>query len=131
MNGKRYFLDTNAIVQLLAGNQEVLHILSGAEYVATSVICVLEFLAFPDLDEHDKKLFQTFIAQLDVYDLMIRDKPLTEKVLDLRRSRALKLPDAIIAASAKLTNSRLLTADKKLLGLADIDAMQYTVLADC
>lgn len=44
MNGRRYFLDTNAIVQVLAGNRELLALLSDAEYVATSIICELEFL---------------------------------------------------------------------------------------
>ena len=47
MSGNRYFLDTNAIVQLLAGNPDVIDILSGASYIAISVICELEFLSFP------------------------------------------------------------------------------------
>lgn len=39
MNGRRYFLDTNAIVALLAGNRMLLELLNQADYVATSVIC--------------------------------------------------------------------------------------------
>jgi predicted nucleic acid-binding protein len=45
MSGRRYFLDTNAIVQLLSGNHSLLTTLAGAAYVATSVICELEFLS--------------------------------------------------------------------------------------
>ena len=32
MNGKRYLLDTNAIVQLLAGNKELAGIVRGADF---------------------------------------------------------------------------------------------------
>ena len=60
MNGRRYFLDTNAIVQILSGNRELLALLMDAEYVATSVICELEFLSFPLLLEEDAALFSQF-----------------------------------------------------------------------
>jgi len=40
MNGNRYFLDTNAIIQLLAGNSDVTDILSDASYIAISVLPV-------------------------------------------------------------------------------------------
>ena len=38
MNGRRYFLDTNAVVSLLAGNRTLLEMLNQADYVATSVM---------------------------------------------------------------------------------------------
>ena len=39
----RLLLDTNAIIQLLAGNKELLELVSSADFVATSIICELEF----------------------------------------------------------------------------------------
>ena len=55
MNGRRYFLDTNAIVQLLSGNPSILETISEAEYIATSVICEVEFFSFSGLTEEDRK----------------------------------------------------------------------------
>jgi hypothetical protein len=130
MNGKRYFLDTNAIVQLLAGNQELLTLLNQADYVATSVICELEYLVFPGLADEDKKLFEQFRAQVDVTDLCSEDTQLKEKILELRSEKKMKLPDAIIAASAMQNNCALLTADKKLLIHAGINSKSYTKLGN-
>jgi tRNA(fMet)-specific endonuclease VapC len=57
MNGNRYLLDTNAIIQLLKGNSEIAGILKNAKYIACSVISVIEFLSFSNLEAEDKSLF--------------------------------------------------------------------------
>lgn len=114
MSGNRYFLDTNAIVQLLAGNPDVLNILSKASYIAISVICELEFLAFPGLTENDRRLFDSFAKRVEVIDLCSSDSELKDRILAFRSGRKLKLPDAIIAASASVHACVLLTADKRL-----------------
>jgi tRNA(fMet)-specific endonuclease VapC len=125
MNGKRYFLDTNAIVQLLSGNRDLLNILSDAVYVATSVICELEFLSFPGLSKDDQLLFQKFLARVDVVDLCSGDDLLKEKVLALRAEKKLKLPDAVIAASSAVHACILLTADSQLLKTTSLMVRGY------
>ena len=115
MSGKRYYVDTNAIIQLLAGNRELLEKLNQAAYVATSVICELEYFAFPNLADEDKELFEQFRPQVDVTDLCSADTQLKEKISELRSQKNLKLPDAIIAASALQNDCILLTADQNLL----------------
>jgi predicted nucleic acid-binding protein len=125
MSGKRYFLDTNAIVQLLAGNRNLLKMLNQADYVATSVICELEYLAFPDLADEDKELFEEFRKKVCVTDLCSGDSQLKEQILRLRVEKKIKLPDAIIAASAMNQKSVLLTQDKQLLNHAGLCAESY------
>lgn len=125
MNGKRYFLDTNAIVQLLAGNPDVADILRGASSVLTSVICELEFLAFPKLSKQDKRLFGEFMKRVNVVDVCSSDSALKERLLEFRATRRLKLPDAIIAASASVHQCTLLTADSQLLNIEGVSARQY------
>ena len=44
MSGEFYFLDTNTIIQLLKGNQELIKILKEAEFIACSIISKLERL---------------------------------------------------------------------------------------
>ena len=125
MNGRRYFLDTNAIVALLAGNRILLEMLNQAEFVATSVICELEYLAFSDLPDEDKELFEQFKDQVYVTDLCSTDARLKEQILALRTEKKLKLPDAIISASAMIQRSVLLTEDKQLLNHAGISTERY------
>jgi len=69
MNGNRYLLDTNTIIQLLLGNEHLLRIVNGADYVATSVICEIEFLCFPNLPEEDRKLFDQFKGKTEIFDV--------------------------------------------------------------
>lgn len=115
MSGKRYFLDTNAIIQLLVGSRELLELLNQADYVATSVICELEYLAFPGLADEDKALFEQFSEQVEVTHLCSGDIQLKKLILALRSEKKLKLPDAIIAASAMQKDCTLITADDELL----------------
>jgi tRNA(fMet)-specific endonuclease VapC len=127
MNGKRYFLDTNTIVQLLSGNPSVLEIVYNAEYIATSVICEIEFFSFADLTEEDRVLFGEFAHKIEIIDLCSSSIALKERIYNLRSKKKLKLPDAIVAASAAVNECILLTADKKLLNVSDIHALSYEV----
>lgn len=54
MNGKRYLLDTNAVIQLLAGNPSLRKMVEDSDFLAISVISKLEFLSYPDLTEDEK-----------------------------------------------------------------------------
>jgi len=125
MNGKRYFLDTNAIVALLAGNSKLLELLNGAAHVATSVICELEYLAFPDLPEEDKALFEQFREKVHVVDLASGDGQMKDWILRLRIEKKLKLPDAIIAGSTMSQACVLLTEDKQLLNHEGVCSESY------
>jgi len=125
MNGKRFFLDTNAVVQLLSGNTELLNTPEGAAYVATSVICELEFLSFSGLSEKDRQLFQSFLARISVVDVCTGDIQLKKRIQDFRREKKLKLPDAVIAASAAVHACLLVTADKHLLKIPGLAVQGY------
>lgn len=125
MSGNRWFLDTNAIVQILTGHPGLLTLLSDADYVATSVICELEFLSFPSLLEDDAELFNQFIKRVEVIDVVTENLPLKKRILELRSIRKLKLPDAIIAASSVVSGCTLITADRQLLNVEGLDARGY------
>ncbi len=127
MNGRRYFLDTNAIVQVLAGNCELLALLSDAEYVATSIICELEFLSFPALPEEDAMLFRQFSKRVEMVDLASGDLSLKNRILEIRSARKLKLPDAIIVASSAISGCTLITADRQLLNMRELDVQGYAL----
>ncbi|NLX25870.1 MAG: type II toxin-antitoxin system VapC family toxin [Lentisphaerae bacterium] len=127
MSGRRYFLDTNAIVQLLSGNPSILELLSDAEYIATSIICEIEFFSFTDLTEEDRVLFEKFTRKVEIIDLRSVDTDTKEQIYRLRSAKKLKLPDAVIVATASVNECILLTADKKLLNVPDINVLSYKV----
>ncbi|MCD4818953.1 MAG: PIN domain-containing protein [Candidatus Cloacimonetes bacterium] len=120
MNGNRFLLDTNCIINLLNGTSKDLILnLEKAEWIGISIISQLEFLSFPDLSESDRILFKRFSECITVIGLAENNSELLNQVINIRIQKNLKLPDCIILATAKYTNSILLTQDKKLLSSND------------
>jgi tRNA(fMet)-specific endonuclease VapC len=114
MNGERYLLDTNAIVCLLRGDQALHQRLQRAEWVGISILSQIEFLAFPNLSANDRGIFQQFADSIDVVGLDRAERSLIDRVVILRAQYRLKLPDAIIAATAIERAAILITEDRQL-----------------
>jgi predicted nucleic acid-binding protein len=108
---KKYLLDTNAVIELLQGSTDS-KLLENAEWIGISIITALEFLSFPKLTIHDKKLFNKFSERIEVIDLTILNKTHLNLCINLRKKYKLKLPDAIIAATSISCKSYLITNDK-------------------
>ncbi len=115
MNGDRYVLDTNAVIALLRGHLGLQRFLRDATWVGISIISKLEFLVFPNLTDADEALFNRFLERVDVVDLTDGNVSLQRLVIKLRKDFALKLPDAIIVATALDAKANLLTDDQRLL----------------
>ncbi|QYX30852.1 type II toxin-antitoxin system VapC family toxin [Sphaerospermopsis torques-reginae] len=115
MNGDRYLLDTNAVVAVLQGNTQLLQILQNADWIGISVISQIEFLAFSGLRELDHQLFQEFIQRVEVVGLSAKDTLLIDNIIKIRQQYRLKLPDAVITATAIQNTASLVTADQELI----------------
>lgn len=115
MSGSKYLLDTNIIIGLLKGHQPVLSILQERKaelnLCAYSFISRIELLGYPGITEAEVQGV-TRILQVMGY------LPMTEEIEDLtiqiRRQHRLKIPDAIIAATARANSLELLTLDQQL-----------------
>ncbi|MBE9235239.1 type II toxin-antitoxin system VapC family toxin [Anabaena aphanizomenioides LEGE 00250] len=115
MNGDSYLLDTNAVVAVLQGNTQLLQILQNADWIGISVISQIEFLAFSGLSELDYQLFQEFIQRVEVVGLSAKDTLLIDNIIKIRQQYRLKLPDAVITATAIQNTASLVTADQELI----------------
>jgi predicted nucleic acid-binding protein len=79
--------------------------------VLVSVITELELLSYPSLTVHERFQIDRFLRDVSIVELTQNIK---EGVIKLRREHRLKLPDAIIAATALWENADLLTNDERL-----------------
>jgi hypothetical protein len=102
-------LDTNAILYLLGG--KLTQPLTPALYYV-SVISEMELLSYPSLDDAALANIRGFLSEVTLVELT---EEIRQLAIDLRRRHALKLPDAIIAATALSLHAQLLTNDTKLL----------------
>ena len=125
MNGKRYLLDTNAVIQLLAGNPSLRKMVEDSDFLAISVISKLEFLSYPDLTEDEKNAFYELLEDLTVFDLTASDDALIQEAVAMRIDGGLKLPDAVIAASAFVHDCEVITNDAHFAHQKRVQARTY------
>ncbi len=125
MNGKRYLLDTNAVIQLLAGNPPLRKMVEDSDFLAISVISKLEFLSYPDLTEDEKIAFHELLEDLTVFDLTASDDALIQEAAAMRIDGGLKLPDAVIAATALINDCEVITNDAHFAHQKRVQARTY------
>ncbi|MDQ1362889.1 MAG: hypothetical protein QG652_749 [Pseudomonadota bacterium] len=112
-------LDTNAVVYLQKGL--LAEVLPPGEY-AISVITEMELLSYRGLIDEQKIWLEEFISNLQVYDI---DKDIKQCAIELRRDYQMRLPDAIIAATAISRKALLLTNDADF---SQVPALHYQQL---
>ena len=61
---------------------------------------------------NDINLFDEFASIITVLDLNASDRALKNKIIEIRNFYKIKLPDAIVAATAIINDAELITSDK-------------------
>jgi len=123
--GQRFLIDTNVIIDytsnLIAGNGTafVENIFNTA--FNTSVVVKIEVLGYNDAPAK-MQLLEEFLSSATIYPL---DDAITQKTIELRRIKKIKLGDAIIAATALVYGLVLITRNindfKNINGITYID----------
>ncbi|MGA1368835.1 MAG: PIN domain-containing protein [Blastocatellia bacterium] len=109
-----FLLDTNALIHLQSGKLAV-PLPEGAYGI--SVITEIELLSWPQLQSDAELVWRGLLAKFRRVDL---EAQVCEAAIRLRRQHRLRLPDAIIAASALVCHAILLTNDQRLLTIPDV-----------
>ena len=88
------------------------------EQCAVSQITRMELLSFPGITRDEERRIDAFLSACHVCRL---DERTEQEAIRLRRLTNLKLPDAIIAASALVRGATLLTLDRRMkVGIASL-----------
>jgi predicted nucleic acid-binding protein len=112
---EKLVLDTNAVINILNDKEKSRFLdenFPDNEKVV-SVITQIELLGYPDITQETDELIRSF---LDDIIIILPDIEIVETAIQIRRNKpAIKLPDAVIAASAIALNAILVTNDDNLL----------------
>uniref|UniRef100_Q3ASS2 Ribonuclease VapC n=1 Tax=Chlorobium chlorochromatii (strain CaD3) TaxID=340177 RepID=Q3ASS2_CHLCH len=115
MSGLKYILDTNIIIGLLKANPTAIALAESVRLdlgeCAISQITRMELLGCKGISEAEESSIHQFLACCVV--LMI-DETVECEAIRFRKHSSLKLPDAIIAATAQVHNLNLLSLDERL-----------------
>ncbi len=123
MSGSKLFVDTNILLYFLNGDLEVIEMISDKDLVI-SFITELELQAFPKISADSEEIIQGLLKNCTIIDITPEIKELT---IEFRKKSKLKLPDAIIAATAFYFKLPILTADKQFRTIDELEVIMYVI----
>jgi predicted nucleic acid-binding protein len=115
MNGSNYLLDTNILVYALKGLESVKPYFEEDCYL--SVITEIEILGVPGLSKRDTGIRQSALEYCTIIPLT---NSIKNEAIRLKQEFKVKLPDAVIAATALAEGFTLITADRGFLRFASL-----------
>lgn len=114
--------DTNILIEFLKREPAAVGIILRLRYehqpVLISVVTATELLAYPSVTADEYTRIADFINSLTVLPVTM---PIAHRAALLKRTYRLALGDSLIAATALVHNLSLLTRDKELLRLKEIE----------
>lgn len=116
MNGSKYLVDTNVLLYVITGNRAVFEYINERFFI--SEITEIELLGNKGITDLQLKYRTKIIENCTIVGLSEYIKRLT---IQLKQNYTLKIPDAIIAATAIYLNLPLLTADKDFKKIKELD----------
>lgn len=121
VNKSPILFDTNIALYYLGGRL-IDPLPAGIYYI--SIISEMELLSYPHLNENEEKQIQSFLSQLLIINI---DRSVKKAAIVLRKQYTLKLPDAIIAATAQSLQATLLTNDRQLLNIESLITQSMSI----
>ena len=105
MNGNSALLDSNIIIYL--SKREVpLSFLDQFDSHYISVITYMEVLGYQFRDSKEEEFIR---EMMEVFSVLFIDQKIADMAIEIRKKQRIKLPDAIIAATAKVLDLCLIT----------------------
>jgi hypothetical protein len=115
-------LDTNVVLYFLGGR--LTNPLPSGQYFV-SVITEIELLSYPSLSSDEEVQIRDFLAKIIVVEL---ESSIKDLAITFRKQYRLRLPDAIIAATAQVLKATLFTNDVRLVNLVEIKTQSVQIV---
>ena len=123
MIGNSIVLDTNIVLYLLNGDDELASILNQMQ-LYVSVITEIELLGYKEISNDDKVKIKYFLSECIIVPLNDEIKNLC---IAIKQTSKVKTPDAIVAATSIYNQIPLITSDKGFEKIQDLDLFLYKV----
>lgn len=119
MNGSSIVADTSLLVNFFNGMELALEILEDRT-IWYATITEIELLCYPKLSKDEAALIKSFLEQCVQQDLT---KSVRYEAITIRKKYRLKIPDAIIAATAITCSLPLITMDSDFEQVENLDVL--------
>ncbi|MDZ4810285.1 MAG: PIN domain-containing protein [Bacteroidota bacterium] len=121
--GKKFWLILIYFLYLLKGNDTLEEMLQGKN-IYVSFITELELIGFKTITAKEEKQIESLLSECLIVSL---NDSIKEKYVEIRRKYSLKLADAIIAATAIVSGTPLITSDKQFKTIKELKLITYEV----
>ncbi len=112
--GLKYLIDTNIFIRHIVGETEYSHLFKedfmNENVILTSQIVKIELLSYSGLTDITEQVLKNMLNQFNIIGIT---GEIEYETIQLRKDSKIKLPDAIIAATAIVEDATLVTYDKK------------------
>ncbi len=108
MNGNKGVLDSNVIIDASKGIVSTQEIVNEYDYLYTSIISYVETKGYNYSDNEEKEIVTQILNSVEIVDV---NKEIADIAIEYRKIKKIKLPDALVLATAKHLNADLLTSD--------------------
>ena len=110
MSGNKGILDSNLIIFFSRGKIDLAKLRSKYDEFYVSIITYMEVYAYEFAIQTERDLIDQFFQSVEIVEI---NKEIADQAIIYRKnkSKKIKLPDAIILASAKYVNADLLSDD--------------------
>ncbi|HEY9601842.1 MAG TPA: type II toxin-antitoxin system VapC family toxin [Allocoleopsis sp.] len=115
-------LDTNVVLYFLGGR--LAKPLPSGQYFV-SVITEIELLSYPSLSPDEEIQIRDFLTRITVVGI---EDNIKESTIAFRKQYKLRLPDAVIVATAQSLSATLFTNDVRLANLTEINTQSVEIL---
>jgi len=119
MSGIDYIIDTNILIYILKGDPKVKYFTQD-EALGVSCITEMEVLGKYMISTFEKQIIDRFLNRCYIIEI---DAQIKQLAINIKQQKKIKLPDAIIAATAIKNKVVLVTADKDFENVPNLDLL--------
>lgn len=122
MNGNDFVVaDTNTLIHVILNNPNAIEAVQD-KVLYISFITEIEIQSKKNLSSYERNIIKNMLDDCIIID--INDK-IKELAIKLRRQRSIKIPDAIIVATAQFLNFSLISSEKDFQKIPDLNLIYF------
>jgi len=123
MSGSNHvLLDSNIVIYLSQKKLSINEVFEENTNYSISLVTYMEILSYNFPTREEEHFVRKLLSLFKIIDI---SKEIAEEVILLKKMRKIKLPDAILVATALIEHSTLYTNDKQLHTLANLNIKYF------
>ena len=118
----KVILDSNIVIYLSQKKLSIDEVFKEDKEYCISLVTYMEILSYNFPSKEEEQFIRELLSMFKIIEIT---KTIAKEVIALKKKRKIKLPDAIIVATACVENAILYTNDKQLHGIENLDVCYF------